>query len=400
MDITIAFIALGALFLAGLATDELGRRTSLPRVTLLILLGVAIGPAGFDVLPAQATDWYEFLSSTALTMVAFLLGGALSVSRLRKYGKEILIISLVVVVISAFVVGGGLLALGVAIPTAFSLAAIAAATDPAATRDVVKQVPSAKSFKDRLLGIVAIDDAWGLIIFSVCLVAAKAINGEILANVLLNGLRELGGAVLIGLALGVPAAFLTGRLRRGEPIQGEALGVVFLCAGLALWFEVSFLLAGMVAGVTIVNLAKHHLRPFHEIENIEWPFMLLFFVLAGASLEPHRLGDLGWIGGAYIVLRTLSRILGGRLGGRLAGLPVIERRWIGLALMPQAGVALGMALVAGNHFPDQKETILGVAIATTIVFELFGPIMTQFALKRVGQSAAVEPREESERRDF
>jgi len=213
------------------------------------------------------------------------------------------------------------------------------------------------------------------------------LTGGEFTNVLRYGLWELGGAAIVGLGLGVPAAYLTGRLRTGEPIQGEALGLVFLCAGLAIWLEVSFLLAGMIAGATVVNLAKHHRRPFHEIEHIEWPFMLLFFVLAGASFETYHLAEIGVIGVAYIGLRTLSRVIGGWLGGALAGLPEIERRWIGLALMPQAGVALGMALVADHHLPDQRDTILAVTIASTIVFEIFGPIMTQIALKRVAEHA-------------
>ena len=385
MEIHFVLITLGGLFLIGLATDALGRRTRLPRVTLLIVFGVLIGPAGLDILPHQAKDWYEFLASAALTMVAFLLGGALSLAKLKKYGKQILITSFAVVTVSVFVVGGGLLALAVSAPVALVLAAIATATAPAATHDVVKQVKSKKEFKDRLLGIVAIDDAWGLIIFSLLLIAAKALSGDIFSDVLRQGLWELGGAAIIGLGLGVPAAYLTGRLRPGEPMQGEALGLVFLCAGLAIWLEVSFLLAGMIAGATVVNLAKHHQRPFHEIEHIEWPFMLLFFVLAGASFETDHLTELGVIGVAYIGLRALSRVVGGWLGGTLAGLPEIERRWIGFALMPQAGVALGMALVAGHHFPDQRDTILGVTIASTIVFEIFGPIMTQVALQRVNE---------------
>ncbi len=390
MELHFVLITLGGLFLIGLATDELGRRTRLPRVTLLMLFGVLIGPAGLDILPHQAKDWYEFLASTALTMVAFLLGGALSFPKLQRYAKEILITSFVVVTVSVLVVGGGLLALGVGAPVALVLAAIATATAPAATYDVAKHVKSTKGFKDRLLGIVAIDDAWGLIIFSLLLIAAKAMSGVEVTDALRQGLWELGGAAVVGLGLGVPAAYLTGRLRPGEPMQGEALGLVFLCAGLAIWLEVSFLLAGMIAGATVVNLAKHHRRPFHEIEHIEWPFMLLFFVLAGASFETYHLADLGAIGIVYLGLRALSRVVGGWLGGTLAGLPEIERRWIGFALMPQAGVALGMALVAGPHFPEQRDTILGVAIASTIVFEIFGPIMTQVALKRVGEHVAVD----------
>ncbi len=199
-------------------------------------------------------------------------------------------------------------------------------------------------------------------------------------------LWELGGALAVGAAVGLPAAFFTGRLRAGEPIQSEALGLVFVCAGLAIWLEVSFLLAGMVAGAIVVNLAKHHSRPFHEIEHIEWPFMVFFFVLAGASLRLDDLSEIGVIGIAYIALRAVARLLGGWIGGVVAGAPLLHRRWIGVALIPQAGVALGMALIAANHFPQFGETLLAVTIGSAVVFELFGPILTQRALRKVAEA--------------
>ena len=249
----------------------------------------------------------------------------------------------------------------------------------------MKQAGAQGPFTDTLLGVVAIDDAWGLIIFSLMLVLAKAMVGDGTLSILSNSLWEIGGAIGIGLAIGLPAAALTGRLQEGEPVQVEALGIVFLCAGFAIWFEVSFLLAGMVAGATVVNLAEHHNRPFHEIEHIEWPFMILFFVLAGASFHFSSLQFIGAVGLTYILLRTLSRIAGGWIGAHLAGMPKGHQRWIGAALIPQAGVALGMALIAGNYLPDIRETLLTTVIGTTVVFEIAGPIATQIALNQVGE---------------
>ena len=386
MDMHAFLIALGALLLVGLAADEIGRRTSLPRVTLLILFGLAVGPSGFDLLPQAFQDWYEFLASVALTMVAFLLGGRLSLPELRSHGKTILAVSLVVVVLTAILVGLGLMAVGTPVILALLLAGIATATAPAATQDVVRQERAKGPFTDTLLGIVAVDDAWGLIAFSLLLVVARSINGDGGAVILEQSLWELGGALVVGAAVGLPAAYLTGRLKPGEPMQSEALGVVFLCAGLAVWLGASFLLAGMVAGMIVANLAEHHRRPFHEIEHIEWPFMVLFFVLAGASLKLEALDVIGPLCLAYVVLRTLGRIMGGWLGGFLGGAPTVHRRWIGLALVPQAGVALGMALVGAQYFPDLAETLLAVTITSAIIFEVFGPILTLLALRKVGET--------------
>ena len=388
MEIHFTFLALGGLLLLGMFADELGRRTRLPRVSLMILFGVAVGGAGFDVLPKEVYGWFEFLAAAALTMVAFLLGSRFTHLMMHDRGKAIFVISLSAVIVTAMTVGIGLVLVGVPLVVALLLSGIATATAPAATQDIVKQTQASGPFTDTLLGIVAIDDAWGLILFGVLLITAKAIMGDGGADILTQSLWELGGAVAVGTAVGLPAAFLTGRLHPGEPIQAEAIGVVFLCAGLALWLEVSFLLSGMVAGALIVNLARHHKRTFHEIERIEWPFMVLFFVLAGASLDLSALKEIGIIGVAYVGLRVVGRIVGGWAGGMASGVPLLHRHWIGFALLPQAGVALGMALVAAIHFPELGKTLLAVTIGSTIVFELFGPLFTQAALRKSGETRA------------
>ncbi|WP_321449224.1 cation:proton antiporter [uncultured Cohaesibacter sp.] len=386
MDLHLLFLSLGGILLVGLMTDELGRRTRLPRVTLLILFGVIIGPSGLDLLPDQFAEWYEFLAATALTMVAFLLGGHLSLAGLRKRGKTILIVSAVVVVLTALAICGGLMALGASFLLALLLAGIGTATDPAASQDVIKQTGAKGPFTRILLGIVAIDDAWGLIIFSLLLVIAKAVTGGGFDDILWNAGRELGGAVGIGLLIGLPGSYLSGRIRPGEPMQLEALGLVFLCAGLAIWLDVSFLLSGMIAGFIIVNFAKHHNRAFHEIEHIEWPFMVFFFVLAGASLQIAGIVNIGMVGLGYIILRIVGRLVGGWLGCQWAGTAPRHKLWLGLALMPQAGVALGMALVASDHFPEIGDQLLAITIGTTVIFEIVGPILTLVALKKVGET--------------
>jgi Kef-type K+ transport system membrane component KefB len=385
METHFVLLAIGGLLLSGLVADEVGRRTRMPRVTLLILFGVIAGPSALDLIPASLSSSYEFLASIALTMVAFLLGGTLTKAKLHRNGKTILIASMSVVGLTALLVFLGLVAIGTSTPLALLLAGVATATDPAATQDAVRQIRARGPFTDTLLGIVAVDDAWGLIMFSVLLAAASAVAGDASWAALGQGLWEIGGAIVVGGAIGLPASFLTGRIRSGEPTQVEALGLVLICAGLSKWLGVSFLLAGMVAGGIVANLARHHNRPFHEIEHIEWPFMILFFVLSGASLHLASVTQIGGLGLAYIVLRIVSRVTAGWLGATWAGASIIHRRWLGLALTPQAGVALGMTLVAAGHFPDLKEELIAVTIGTTVFFELIGPALTQMALRKVGE---------------
>jgi len=377
-------IALGALFLAGLAADAIGQRTLLPRVTLLLACGLVAGGSGLDLLPREVQTLYDVSSTVALTMVAFLLGNSLTLGTLRQHGRAILSVSILIVLATVALVATGLWLAGLPAPVAILLGAIATATDPAATQDALRQSGARGPFADRLRGIVAIDDAWGLLAFSLAVVIAGGLTGGMDVSRLGHALWEIGGALGLGLLIGLPAAYLTGRLAPGEPQLTEALGVVFLTAGLAIMAEVSFLLAGMTAGAVVANLAHHHARAFHEIEHVQWPFMILFFVLAGATLDLGRAGALGGVVAAYAGLRILGRLAGGWIGGTLGGAPRAHRAWYGAALLPQAGVAVGMALIAAREFPEHADVLLGMTIATTVIFEVIGPLATVLAVRRAG----------------
>lgn len=188
MELHHALLLLGGLFILGLAADEIGRRTRLPRVTLLILLGVLAGPAGFAVLPSELGDWYKFLASAALTMIAFLLGGALSRAEMCRHGRQILAISIAVVTTTVIVVSVGLTLLGASPVLALLLAGIATATAPVATQDVIRQSGAEGEFTQTLRGIVAVDDAWGLIAFSLVVIGAEMLAGNGASASLAGGL--------------------------------------------------------------------------------------------------------------------------------------------------------------------------------------------------------------------
>ena len=380
-------LTLGGILLLGLATDVLGQRTLLPRVTLMLLFGMLIGPGMLDLVPTVVADRFELIASMALLMVGFLLGGRLTRDTLRRSGREIISISVTAVIVTSFIVFLGLMLVGVPLEIAILLGCIASATAPAATVDIVMESGYKGRFADLLLAIVALDDAWGLIIFSIglALVAALAgVDGH--ASPLLAALRDIGGSAILGLLIGLPAAYMTGRIRQGQPMLTEALGLVFVCGGLALWLDVSFLIASMVMGAVVTNLATHHEYPFHAIEDIEWPFMVIFFVLAGASLEFSALRDIGLIGAVYVVCRIAGKVLGAWLGGSHGRAREETRRWMGVAMLPQAGAAMGMALVATNLLPEYRQVVLSVVISTTVFFELIGPAFTRLALRHTDDS--------------
>lgn len=376
-------LALGGILLLGLATSTLGHKTILPRVTLLLIFGALIGEELLDVIPSVFSEQFEMISNMALLMVAFLLGGKLRVDALKKSATKILSISIAAAIATAIIVSLSLIWTDVSVEIAVLLGCIASATAPAAILDVVVESGYKGRFSDMLLSIVAIDDAWALVLFGVGMAIVASLNDVVTdGSPLLLVAKDIGGAILLGLVIGLPAAYLTGRIKKGEPILTEALGVVFICGGLAIWLEVSFLIAAMVMGAVISNLAKHHQYPFHAIEGIEWPFMVIFFVLAGASLEFGAVKFVGYIGIVYIVSRAAGKIIGARIGSQFSNADAATKNWMGVALMPQAGVAIGMALVAANTFPEYRQTLLSIVISSTVFFEIIGPIFTRLALKR------------------
>ena len=377
-------IAIGSILLFAIAADVIGKHTFLPRVTLLLLFGVIIGKDVLDLIPPIVTNQFELLADIALIMVGFLIGGKLTRKSMQGTVGKTLWISNSAVLITVSIVSISLLLIGIETQLAILLGCIATATAPAATIDVISESNYQGPFASLLISIVAIDDALGLIVFSIGIAFVSALNGnEYSMYPVLIALKEIGGAIILGAGIGLPAAYLTGRLNPGQPILVEALALVFLCGGLAIWLNVSFLIASIVMGCVIVNLAKHHDYPFHAIEGIEWIFLIIFFTLAGASLSLESLVSIGLIGIVYIIARVIGKILGGFLGAKLSKADKATQNWIGPALLPQAGVAVGMALVASTKFPQYQQLLLSVVISTTIFFEIVGPIVTRYALNRV-----------------
>ncbi|MGB5283004.1 MAG: cation:proton antiporter, partial [Polyangiales bacterium] len=249
------------------------------------------------------------------------------------------------------------------------------------------EVQSKGPLTDTVLSVVAIDDAYAIILFSLLLVIAQTISGDGFAwSFLLAGAWELLGAVVLGVAIGAPMSWVTGRVRPGELTLLEALGFVLLCGGLASLIGVSYLLACMVLGAVVANRARHHTRPFHAIEGVSQPFLVLFFLLAGFELDPSMFALVGVTGAGYVVFRSIGKVIGSYAGARFARAPSDLAKHVGWCLLPQAGVALGLGLLAAERFPEFGGAILSLLVGTTFVFEVLGPIATRVSLKRAGET--------------
>ena len=383
-------ITLGAILLGAPALRALAQRVHVPHVSLLLLAGVVVGPMGLDLLPEARQQWYPALAEIALAMVGFLLGGEFTWGNLKQRGRSVLVVSAMVSAVTFVGVAAGLMLLGCSWPAALLLATAATATDPAAVDAVARESGASGPTTSLLRGVVAVDDVWGMLLFGGVLGLLQAYapgGGE--GHALGHAVAELGGSLALGGVLGLVMAAVTGRITPGEPTRLEGLGFVLLCCGLASALGLSYLLSAVVMGTVVANLARHHETSFRELEAVEAPFLTIFFVLSGAtaSFGGGGSGIAWWVAG-YVVLRTLSRAVGGALGVRASapGLPL----HLGLALLPQAGVALGMTLVAVERIPSLAETALPVVVISTVCFETVGPLVTRWVLARAGELSPTE----------
>jgi len=379
-------LLIGSIMLLALGAHSVGQRLHVPRVTLLILVGALAGPEVLNVVPVRASENFGLVTELTLAMVGFLLGERMSFRDLRQ-GRQAIIISLSVTLITALVIFLATWAVTGNLPAALLLGAIATATDPAATLDVIRQTESRGPLTRVVAQVVAIDDAWGAMLFSILLVFVELLagNGATVMETMTHGITEVAGALILGVLLGLPMAWLTGRIKPGEPMLLESAGFVFLAAGIAGILEVSYLLTCMSLGVTVANAARHHIRPFRSIEGIAEPFLAMFFFLAGFGLDWSVLPTIGLLGAVYIIARITGRVLGGYAGGLLAGSEREIRLRNGACLLPQAGVAMGLALVATDRMPELTY-LLPLVIGTTVIFELLGPPVTMLNLRRSGEA--------------
>lgn len=379
-------LLIGCFLLVGYVAHAVGSRTHIPRVILLLLLGITVGPAGLDLVPENAAQWFPMASQAALSVIGFELGEKFLGAKLRSIGGALFVISITKVLGTALIVFLVLFLFQFPIEIALILAAIAPATAPATTADVIHETNARGELSEITLSLVAIDDAWGIIVFSLILALVASIGGDSSTGALVwSGFREVFGAVLLGAGLGIPMAWVTGRVSEGELTLIETLGFVFVCGGLAAALDLSYILACMSMGCVVSNTAHHHKRPFHAIQNVRQPFLVIFFLLAGYHVDITALGALGLLSGAYILSRTIGVVTTAYAGARCTGVSTLVRNHIGWCMLPQAGVALGLALLAAERFPEIGGQILSIVVGTCIFFEIVGPLSTRAALKHAGE---------------
>ncbi len=384
-------LGLGFILTAGLFSAKLIKKIKFPAVTAYLLLGILIGPSLFKLVPEGILNSSGLISNIVLGIIAFGIGQNFSRHHLRKIGKPIIWISVLEACGAWLLVTFAFLSI-LKQPFYLSLifGAIASATAPAATVMIIREYRARGNFTDTLLGVVAIDDAWCLIIFAISLAVSQAVYAHIMApsfliKVFFNSLLSIIGAFALGGVLAILLSMLYRFIHTQTELLIFTLGFVFLNIGLAVWLRLSVLLASMFLGAVLINIHRYSFKFFDVLKYIDSPLFLLFFVLAGANLEISILPKLGLIGFAYLVFRVTGKITGATIGAKIVRASKSIRRYLGLGLIPQAGVALGCALIAKNDFPEVGEIIFTTIIATTVIYELIGPLCTRYALQKAGE---------------
>ena len=379
-------LCLGIVLVGALVAERIISYLKIPAITSYILLGILLGPYALNVTGGGLIASSELLSNIVLGFIAFHIGKNFSVEHFKRIGKAVLSVSISVTVATLICVTVGIYYVAhQPFHIALLFGAISTATAPATTMMVIRQYKARGMFTDVLLGTVAIDDAWGIMIFSVSLAIAQVLQvGQfsewIIMAVTIKAAAKIFLSVILGSIMAIITSRISGYLKRREDVLTFILGAILINTGVALYFHMSPLLSNMFFGAMLVNIEKTSFKFFESVNSVDWPLYVMFYVLAGANLDIGLLGSLGLIGSVYIISRIIGRIGGAYAGAVIAGTEQSIRRYMGLALMAQAGVAIGLAMMAKASLPHTGGAILNTIIATTVVYEIFGPIAARYAL--------------------
>lgn len=377
---------LGILLMSGLLCGRLVKLIKLPNVTGYLIAGLILGPYVTNVIPLEAVNDFSVISDMALSFIAFTIGCGFKRSYLKKVGMTPVVIAIFESIIAVFAVQGVLLAVGTDPQLAVLLGAIAAATAPAATLMVIKQYGAKGPVTDTLVSVVALDDAVALMAFSVCVAIASVIGGgKFEAKTIYMPVIEIVGALILGSVFGFLFKLPLKFFKKAGNRQIITVGLVFGCAGLANLLGWSSLLACMACGTVLCNVSSESDGILNVADGVTPALFLLFFATSGAALNITIIPQIGLIGVIYVIARVAGKIGGAWLGAVIMKAPKTVRRFLGPALVPQAGVAIGLTLVAQTAAPAYADQIRAVVLCATLIYELVGPVITKLTLQGAGE---------------
>lgn len=384
----------GLLLIAGYTLGQLCEKMKLPAITGYIVAGILIGSSGLKLIRHENLEILNILSEITLSFIAVIIGGEFSFYKLKLYGKKIIIITLVQMFLTFGLVAGGLLLLGLAPYVSFLLGAIAAATAPAATVVIVEKLKAKGEFVDYLYGIVALDDAGTVILFSLAFALSASFISGVETDIfhsIFHGLLEIVYSLLIGLIGGLIIHFSVYKKRNINEIKIITLGILFMTTSIAISLKLSPLITNMTVGMILINLSKKNIKILRSLEPLTSPLYAIFFAIAGAELSLEIFKDSAVIiaGVTFIILRAVGKYMGVFLSGSAFRLPPKIRNYLGLSLLPQAGVAIGLVLFvqgspiiinASEAVQIEISKMINIVLMSVFFNELIGPPLAKLAI--------------------
>lgn len=379
----VILLSVAIILLSGFLMTRITKLLHLPNVSGYIIAGILIGPGVLNLVPEEIVGGMDFVNDIALSFIAFGVGKFFKREVLARAGGRVVIITLMESLLSgAAVTAVMVLVFHLELPFSLLLGAIATATAPASTMMTIDQYHARGPFVDLLLQVVAFDDVVCLLVFSVASTVVSSQGAIRTSDILQPILRNLG-TMLLGAAFAwILSRLLAHRSQDNRLILAIAmlLGLSGICTAL----EVSPLLSCMVFGAFYINLT-HDKILYHQINAFKPPILSLFFVVSGMNLDVAALSAFGSIGLVYFLVRIVGKYLGAFGGCALTGMDKNSRNWLGLALVPQAGVAIGLAHLGRRILPEEYGGLLmTIILASSVLYELIGPACAKLALFRSG----------------
>jgi Kef-type K+ transport system membrane component KefB/nucleotide-binding universal stress UspA family protein len=403
-------LALALLLAAGFLAAKAAQAIRLPSVTGYIVAGVVMGPSCLNAVTEQTLEHdLGHFTTIALMLIAFGIGEHLDLAHLRHSARSVGYIGVGETSGAFWLVGVGTFfvarATGVGeadwglkdfVALALLLGAVSVATAPAATLHVMRELRAAGPLTKTLMAVVALDDGLAIIAFGIAMTAAHHVVGsgaESIFAAVGGSVLEIVGSLCVGIAAGLLIDLVVHRLRRRGEMLTVGLALLLLCGAAARLLHLSELLAGMAAGFTIVNRDRRDVRVFRAINDFEPPIYALFFTLAGAHLDLRALAAAGWVGVAYSLLRIGGKMLGCAVGARVGKAAPQVARYLGLALTPQAGVAIGLIFLiqSDETLGVYSSVVTPVVLAGVVFAELVGPVLARTAVVRAGEVGEEAP---------
>ena len=395
-------LAIGIMITVGLLGGVLSNKIKFPRVTGYIIVGILFSPSVIHLIPRATIAELDIITHVTLAIVAYLIGTSLRLESIKRLGRSISWITptqslgawLVVTLSMAFLAPSilavpGATFMGNYFPMALVIGAIASATAPAVTMAVIREYKARGPFTTTLLAVVALDDAIAVIAFAIAMGIAQPLvnggSGVALYHMLAAPSLEIAESIGIGTALGFALVYLTKLAKTRALLLTVVLGIILLGAGLANHLGISLIMANMTIGFVVANRVPDS-EPSIVVEGIEEIVFAIFFVFSGMHFDASVIRTAGVLGLMLFGIRFAGKYYGTVIGARISRSSEEVRKYLGFALVPQAGVALGLALLAAEILPSLGNLLVNIVLASVIINELVAPPLTKYAITKAGES--------------